>query len=84
LFAACWRRRHEWVDERLAAFEQQCREQARQEPEAHAQGYGAGKRLETAQKLQSRSRLVEQLELLRRRFWQGNVTACASIIKGGL
>jgi hypothetical protein len=40
LFAACWRRRHEWVDERLAAFEQQCREQARQEPEAHAQGYG--------------------------------------------
>jgi hypothetical protein len=42
---------------------------------------GAGKRLETARKLQSRSRLVKQLELLRRRFWQGNVTARASIIK---
>ena len=42
---------------------------------------GAGKRLESARKLQSRSRLVKQLELLRRRFWQGNVTARASNIK---
>ena len=42
---------------------------------------GAGKRLESARKLQSRSRLVKQLELLRRRVWQGNVTARASTIK---
>ena len=42
---------------------------------------GAGKRLRSIRRLRVRSRLVKQLKLLRRRFWQGNVTARASIIK---
>ena len=42
---------------------------------------GAGKRLGSTRRLRARSRLVEQLELLLRRFWQGDVTARASIIK---
>ena len=42
---------------------------------------GAGKRFRLISRFSVRSRLVKQLELLRRRFWQGNVTARASIIK---
>ena len=42
---------------------------------------GASKRLRSILRIRVRSRLVNQLELLGRRFWQGNVTARASIIK---